>query len=1009
MIPKAKILVVDDEEDKLLATARMLQSAGYEVLEATTGDACLSTARQRRPDLILLDARLPDADSLEVIQSIKSDTDLGKIPVLVISEEQRLLEDSAEVVPPADGYITRPFTRRELLTWIEALLRMKRAEDALRESEQRVRTVRKRAEEEIAKLANVVQHTADIVFITDRNGVIEYVNPAFEKITGYSKEEAIGQTPRILKSGETSPEYYRKLWSTILAGKVFRAVVKNKRKNGEFFFYDQTVTPLKDSQGNITHFISTGKDITDRVRAEEVLRRQRDELATRARIINAMLRTFDLDERLNLILDEIMTLLNIELGGIYLVEGDHVLLYAWRGLSDEFRNRVMSFPRDNPPDWIRVPRVVHEPLSESGLTPDFAKREGIQTWACVPLTLTEGDETQWLGALMLASRRQDALTEDDVQTLEALSEQLALAIDYARRYRDARERLARLAALHEIDRAIISQLSIRNILDVVLRNVPKELGADAIAVSLLDEEQPRPQVFTMRLPNGTIIEEEAFILAESLQHWLVERKEPVIIHDLARDPRMRIHRERIRNSNLVSYLGMPMVAHDQTIGLLHLLTTQPRRFSDEDVAFFRTLATQAAIAIENARLLEETRRRAAYMEALNEIIAAATTASDLQDLMERTLERTLQALELDMGGIWVPKGPGATTLHFERNLPPGLSQEITRVVQTTGMDLSKPQAVTDWQAAESQRSPLASIMARFRIRASLIVPILAKERRIGGLSVASSEPRPWSSEEVALVEAVGQQIGAAAERLRLLAVLQESNEQLREALRAKDEMIQNVSHELRTPLTMIRGYADLLREGRLGNLSPQQAEAIDALYRNAERLHFMIHRLLTLQTLDPAAFERVKMDPARWLENALRNWLPRAEAAGINLILDIPPNLPPIQATPDLLNQVMDNLLDNAIKFSPEGGEIRIRAWQEGGEIIIAVSDQGVGIPPDKLDRVFERFYQVDGSSTRQFGGMGIGLTLCKRIIEGHGGRIWAESKGEGKGSTFYIALPIAS
>jgi len=228
-------------------------------------------------------------------------------------------------------------------------------------------------------------------------------------------------------------------------------------------------------------------------------------------------------------------------------------------------------------------------------------------------------------------------------------------------------------------------------------------------------------------------------------------------------------------------------------------------------------------------------------------------------------------------------------------------------------------------------------------------------------------------------------------------------------LRAKDEMIQNVSHELRTPLTMIRGYADLLREGRLGNLSPQQAEAIDALYRNAERLHFMIHRLLTLQTLDPAAFERVKMDPARWLENALRNWLPRAEAAGINLILDIPPNLPPIQATPDLLNQVMDNLLDNAIKFSPEGGEIRIRAWQEGGEIIIAVSDQGVGIPPDKLDRVFERFYQVDGSSTRQFGGMGIGLTLCKRIIEGHGGRIWAESEGEGKGSTFYIALPIAS
>ncbi len=489
----------------------------------------------------------------------------------------------------------------------------------------------------------------------------------------------------------------------------------------------------------------------------------------------------------------------------------------------------------------------------------------------------------------------------------------------------------------------------------------------------------------------------------------MDRKEPVAIYDLAQDQRVQMHHHRIRNDNLASYLGVPMVIQDQTIGILHLLTTRPRRFADEDVAFFRTLAGQAAIAIENARLLEETQQRAAYMEALNEIIATATRASDLQDLLQRTLDRILQVLGVEMGDAWVIQESGADVIHFERNLPPGLSQEIAKVALEAQITLPEPQAVADWRTESSQRSPLGPVMTRFGILASLIAPILVEERRIGGLGVASSEPRSWSPEEMALVEAVGRQVGAVAERLRLLDELQASNQQLQEAIRAKDEMIQNVSHELRTPLTMIRGYTELMREKRLGPLTPQQEEAVEALFRNAERLHFMVHRLLTLQTLDPNAFEQIDISPAEWLERTAKSWQPRAREAGIQIVLDIPPDLPTIRGAPDLLNQVMDNLLDNAIKFSPSGGEVRVSAWREGSELIVAVSDQGVGVPPDKLERIFDRFYQVDGSSTRRFGGMGIGLTLCREIIEGQGGRIWAESAGEGMGSTIYFTLPIPS
>ena len=296
------------------------------------------------------------------------------------------------------------------------------------------------------------------------------------------------------------------------------------------------------------------------------------------------------------------------MGGILLVEAHGVILRAWRGLSDDLLAQVRFFPRDPLPEWMQTVQLVSERLSEPGVTPDFIKQEGVQTWAALPLKARrDGGEEALIGTLMLGSRRYQALAQEDLSTLQAISEQLALAIAQARLHRDARERLARLQVLREIDRAIIGQHSIQDILDIVLTHIPEGLGAEAVAVSLLNGDRQHAQVFHMRLPNGTVVHEPAFDLAEGLLHWLVERQEPVVIYDLAQDPRVQMYREHIRQQRLVSYLGVPLVAQGQTIGLLHILTTRPRVFADEDVAFFRTLAGQAAIAIANVRLLEDVK------------------------------------------------------------------------------------------------------------------------------------------------------------------------------------------------------------------------------------------------------------------------------------------------------------------------------------------------------------------------------------------------------------------
>ncbi|OIO95477.1 MAG: hypothetical protein AUK03_05390 [Anaerolineae bacterium CG2_30_64_16] len=251
-----------------------------------------------------------------------------------------------------------------------------------------------------------------------------------------------------------------------------------------------------------------------------------------------------------------------------------------------------------------------------------------------------------------------------------------------------------------------------------------------------------------------------------------------------------------------------------------------------------------------------------------------------------------------------------------------------------------------------------------------------------------------------------------AERKRAEEKLREANLQLQAALSAKNEMIQNVSHELRTPLTTISGYVELLGEAALGPVTAEQAQALEVMSRQAKQLYFMVNRLLTLQTIDARGLQKSEVEPGLLLHQAVEAWQARTAAAGIRFDLEVAPDIPVVEVDVDLLNQVFDNLLDNAVKFSPAGGVVRVRAWAaqsgvpEGCRVLISVADSGIGISADKVEQVFERFYQADGSTTRRFGGAGIGLALCRKIVAAHGGRIWAESDGERQGSTFYVALP---
>ena len=220
--------------------------------------------------------------------------------------------------------------------------------------------------------------------------------------------------------------------------------------------------------------------------------------------------------------------------------------------------------------------------------------------------------------------------------------------------------------------------------------------------------------------------------------------------------------------------------------------------------------------------------------------------------------------------------------------------------------------------------------------------------------------------------------------------------------------IRNVEHELRTPLTIMQGYAELLRDGELGALAPEQQQAMFIIVDRAYELRTLVDRIGVLMALEAHQVTPIPIDISEVVVQVVNERQAIAAQAGLKLSVHLESDLPPIAGDPFQLQQAFDSLLENAIKFTPSGGQVEVKLYTEPGQVCLAVCDNGTGIPEDKLAYLFSGFYQVDGSTTRHYGGIGLGLTIAKAITQAHGGRLEAASQ-LGQGSQFTIRLPVQS
>ena len=291
------------------------------------------------------------------------------------------------------------------------------------------------------------------------------------------------------------------------------------------------------------------------------------------------------------------------------------------------------------------------------------------------------------------------------------------------------------------------------------------------------------------------------------------------------------------------------------------------------------------------------------------------------------------------------------------------------------------------------------------------MPLIVRGEVIGTLSIDDTQPNSFD-EELRLLAIAAAQAAVAIENAQLYESLQSSYAELEQAFdelrhldKSKSELIQNISHELRTPLTFIKGYVELLQDGELGPLPEEPKKAVEIVANKTEVLAKLVDDIISMLQ---AGKERIRMGPVsiskvgRFAVQAARA---SAEEAGLTLMEEIPDGLPLVRGEMRRLGQVFDNLIQNAIKFSNPGGTIIVRISEEETQLRAEVEDNGIGIPPDEADRIFDRFYQVNGTTTRRFGGTGLGLAIVKQIVQAHGGQVGVHSEA-GKGSRFFFTIP---
>ena len=650
---------------------------------------------------------------------------------------------------------------------------------------------------------------------------------------------------------------------------------------------------------------------------------------------------------------------------------------------------------------------------------------GARTLIAIPML----KEDQLVGAIVIYRREVRPFTDKQIALVTNFANQAVIAIENTRLLNELQQRTA------DLTESLEQQTATSKVLDVISRSafdlqaVFETVAESSVRLCGAD------RAFFYRFDGGLLQMAVVYNASQELTEFLrqnpirpgrnsaagraaLERR-TVHIPDVLADPEYTFRAKEVEAIRTV--LAVPILKGEELLGVMiifHLEGVRP--FTENQIALVETFADQAAIAIENVRLLDALRHRTdelgrsvGELQALGEVSQAVNSTLDLETVLSTIVAKAAQLSGTETGAIY---GFDEQACEFRLRATYGMDQALIDALAQRHIGLEDPNVAPAFaqrepiQVADLRDEPasiLNEIILRAGYRARMVAPLMRGEDIVGMLVVRRRTPGEFAKNTVDLIETFAAQSALAIQNARLFHEIEDKSRQLAEASQHKSQFLANISHELRTPLNAILGYTELMADGAYGEPSEKMLGVLKRLEANGRHLLGLINDVLDLSKIEAGQLVLELSDySVQDIAQTVRGTLePLAADKKLAFKVEMPSELPPGRGDGRRLTQVLINLVGNAIKFT-DAGEVAIKVEAYNGSFHVSVRDTGPGISAADQAKLFQEFQQADNAITKKKGGTGLGLAISKRIIEMHGGRIWVNSI-VGQGSTFSFTLPV--